>query len=89
MPIKWDNYRIATTFITNKIIIGKVNKDGDMFLDKSPDRTDQAIQAVAAYMKRNHQDRLIDEPNIKESGFEFPGEGKLMWIPADKEEKDD
>jgi hypothetical protein len=53
LGIKWDNIKILISPITNKIFLGKLDKTGMFATDKSKDRTDEMIDAVAGYLNKS------------------------------------
>lgn len=52
MAIKWGNVKIGTTLITNEIVFGKLNKKGDLWIEKSEDKTNEVIKAVIEHMMK-------------------------------------
>jgi hypothetical protein len=80
--IKWDDIVIATTFLGNQIVIGKLNKDKRFFVDKSSDRTNQVITAVYQHMKAEFENEKDNDETITNLEFNFESGGKLIYVPA-------
>jgi len=62
MAIKWEDYELGVTAITNKIIIGKSKpvkgrQDLREWIDKSGDKTEMAVKAVMEHMLNICKDR--------------------------------
>ena len=53
MGIKWENIRILTSPITNKIYLGKLDKTGMFATDKSKDMAEEMTDAVAGHLHRS------------------------------------
>ncbi|MEK3956064.1 MULTISPECIES: DUF7446 family protein [unclassified Psychrobacillus] len=82
MPIKWENYKIASTALGNQIVIGKVNKKQEVkgltfFVDKSEDRTKECLLAVMQHMNGS-----LEEGQTECSYSSTLG--KLTWEPIQK-----
>lgn len=65
MGIKWDDIKVGSSLLTNRIYIGKAKKDKhglEIWMDKSGDMTDKFIIAV----KQHLQQRCQDEEEFKD-----------------------
>ena len=54
--------KIGLLPVTNKIVVGKLNKTGTIWLSGKQDVTDQAVMAVVSYLKK---DRVIYQRGAK------------------------
>lgn len=62
---KFDNLVISVLPITNKIVIGKLNKARTKWLDGRRDITNEAINAVMEFL---HEDKCMYENTAKSTG---------------------
>lgn len=69
MAIKWEDIIVSTTGITNQIILGKINKKGNMWTDKSADKTNEVLFAVTEHMSR----RIEKDDNKTAYSIKFNG----------------
>jgi hypothetical protein len=83
--IKWQNIVVATTFLGNEIVIGKLNKDKRFFVDKSSDRSDQVVTAVYQHMKAMFKQSKEDDQTIASLDLYFQDGGKLVYMPKEEE----
>ncbi|MFB5758911.1 DUF7446 family protein [Paenibacillus medicaginis] len=79
--VKWNNYVVVTTLLGNQIVIGKVDKGGMSFSDKSENRTNQVITAVKQHMEREFAAMTQEDPEITNLIFTFNNGSKLTYTP--------
>jgi hypothetical protein len=84
--IKWDDIIVATTFLGNQIVIGKLDKNKRFFIDKSSDRANQVVTAVYQHMKAVFKENKEDDQTIISLEFNFEDGGKLVYTPIQQEE---
>lgn len=80
MGIKWDDIKVGSSLLTNRIYIGKAKKDKhglEIWIDKSGDMTDQFIRAV----KQHLQQRCQDEEEFKDGIHLNFKDGTLSFEP--------
>lgn len=94
MAIKWnDRWVITSTYFGNQIIIGKLDAKSKypLLLEKSPDRTDQAVGAVKTHMQRlfelseSGEEGTSSELDGEHYAFIFEDGSKLVYYPPSKE----
>lgn len=85
MAIKWQDIIVSTAGITNQIILGKINKKGNMWTDKSADKTNEVLFAVTDHMSR----RIEKGENKTAYSVKFNGKQYKLQLTDEGEIKED
>lgn len=84
--IKWDNYTIVCTALSNQIVIGKKDNKRStegltLLSDKSGDRTNECVAAVMQYLDTKLKEKE-DDNSITAT---IEGFGTLTWTRFEEE----
>lgn len=85
MAIKWQDIRVGCTEIANQIVLGKINKKGNMWTDKSADKTNEVIYAVTDHMSR----RIKKDENKTAYSIKFNGRQYRLQLTDEGEIKEE
>ncbi len=90
--IKWEDIKIAPTGITNRIVLGKTKKlknGAEVWTDKSEDKTDEVVGAVADYLLAQMKEKYKGLPIDKKYGFTWDMvDGRKMSLYLEIKEKE-
>lgn len=73
--------QLVNAFLSNKIYLAKINKDGMMSDTGREDFTDNAIRSVIGHMKTEFERAQSKEPNRETFSYAMDGIGKITFTP--------
>ncbi|MCP1134357.1 hypothetical protein NKT34_13715 [Paenibacillus polysaccharolyticus] len=82
--IKWDNYKVVCTMMSNEIVIAKMKNSSKFPVidDKSDDKTSEVINTVYQHMQGSFEQIKVENSEVKSMVLTFGDGGQLIYKPG-------